>query len=431
MRSDASTLALLHFNNPSNPYEDEIGNKWVPSGNIKLGPSNAKFSKSSLQVTAGSFLRKEGGFTLGGQDFTIEGWAFVDNASQIWAGIFGFSTRGERGGINGCCIRLLINNSNKNLEMWTMWEGRYSSTPVKGTLFHFAVVYQHNQSKWTLYVNGKSEATCYRSLGVTYFEHCYLAKDVNAGACNMIGSIDEFRVSSVARYTSNFTPPGAEFYFQRIINFGRYQRPVQRINGVEINGLLSGTSTVVKLAVVNGALSSGWNNRGIRVVNGGKFHSQCVDVSGSSYCYATCSAPDLRANEEWTLSLWSYKTNTDTWDYLVNWGGENVSSLQNHDYDGDFVGMRLNYNHYGIRGSRQPRNQWVHFAVVNHSSVLTLYMNGVKQGSHSSTDLRMNNFMVGVDSRSHQTGLIDDLIIVKGRALWTSNFTPPTFALVR
>lgn len=78
-------------------------------------------------------------------------------------------------------------------------------------------------------------------------------------------------------------------------------------------------------------------------------------------------------------------------------------------------------------------NQWYHYALVRNGTTVTLYRNGLTSGSATfSTDLG-SNVDIHIGKQGSSNGLsgsyIADFRIVKGTAVYTSNFTPPTSRL--
>ena len=76
-------------------------------------------------------------------------------------------------------------------------------------------------------------------------------------------------------------------------------------------------------------------------------------------------------------------------------------------------------------------NKWTYVAFVRNSGTTTLYLDGVSITSASDTtdyNGTSGNLDIGrdFDNNSYLTGKISNLRIVKGTALYTSNFTPPT-----
>ena len=80
-------------------------------------------------------------------------------------------------------------------------------------------------------------------------------------------------------------------------------------------------------------------------------------------------------------------------------------------------------------------NSWSHIALVRSSSVITIYINGVASGSKSDTS-NVNSTItptIGASNNdnadSRFMGYISNVRVVKGTAVYTSSFTPPTAPL--
>jgi hypothetical protein len=82
-----------------------------------------------------------------------------------------------------------------------------------------------------------------------------------------------------------------------------------------------------------------------------------------------------------------------------------------------------------------PLNSWVHFAFVLSGTTLSLYQNGVLVQSATKTATiasSTNPLVIGSGGQGTTyllNGYLSDLRIIKGTALYTSNFTPPTAPL--
>ena len=84
-------------------------------------------------------------------------------------------------------------------------------------------------------------------------------------------------------------------------------------------------------------------------------------------------------------------------------------------------------------------NQWSHFAIVRggiSANSLEFFINGVKHGSHTVTKepgTSNNVVRIGASNNSQPNrqfrGAMDDLRIVKGKALYSTNFSVPTTAV--
>jgi len=74
-------------------------------------------------------------------------------------------------------------------------------------------------------------------------------------------------------------------------------------------------------------------------------------------------------------------------------------------------------------------NSWYHFAVVKNGSTLNVYINGISVISTADTKTYTGQYMAigGIHSSPFlMSGWISNLRVVKGTAVYTANFTPPT-----
>jgi hypothetical protein len=81
------------------------------------------------------------------------------------------------------------------------------------------------------------------------------------------------------------------------------------------------------------------------------------------------------------------------------------------------------------------RNSWTHIAITRESSTLRFFVNGLLIGSNSSITQSLSNsssFILGqnLDGGGQDfTGYMSNVRVVKGTAVYTANFTPPTAPL--
>jgi len=113
---------------------------------------------------------------------------------------------------------------------------------------------------------------------------------------------------------------------------------------------------------------------------------------------------------------WDYRADVEKMAFYVRLGGSNIISV--------------------LSGSLTIQNDtWYHLAVTRQSGVIKFWKNGVQSGSdHTETD---NINMASADSRDFNigrksdgthpfAGRMDAIHIIKGTALYTGTFTPPT-----
>ena len=151
------------------------------------------------------------------------------------------------------------------------------------------------------------------------------------------------------------------------------------------------------------------------------------------------------SNGNFTIEAWIYPTTSGSNRGIINnWqiGGQFVYELR------DTNTLRFSYTNVAGSTTTQvytgtttiPTNTWTHVAVVRNGASLTHYINGVIDaggsfniGTHTlfyfnneGKDIRIG---VNADLGGFFTGSIGSVRIVKGTAVYTSNFTPPTQVL--
>jgi hypothetical protein len=175
----------------------------------------------------------------------------------------------------------------------------------------------------------------------------------------------------------------------------------------------------------------------------GNLWSNYFDGSGAYISAASNSAFNLGTGE-FTIEGWIYITSlggSNQYEMIV--GRQNYANNTGWgiwiDYDNsNKLGFWTNAGGNKISGNTPPLNTWQHFAVVrNSSNVVTLYQDGVATASaslSSFTDSSTNLNIGGNDSSNWNatyavSGYISNIRVVKGTAVYTSSFTPPTSPL--
>ena len=141
---------------------------------------------------------------------------------------------------------------------------------------------------------------------------------------------------------------------------------------------------------------------------------------------------------DFTVEFWLYNTGTD---------GFLVSQTDNSTAPGSSFliyitsGALQTIVYYGssfasiTAGSSFPLNQWTHVALVRATTTLTMYVNGASVGTTalSTNSLNDSSAAIAIGARNNGnnpiTGYISNVRIVKGTAVYTANFTPPTAPL--
>lgn len=166
------------------------------------------------------------------------------------------------------------------------------------------------------------------------------------------------------------------------------------------------------------------------------------DGSGDSLSYGYSSDFNLSGGD-FTISAWVRPVGLGTGSYLY----ASILGKRNGATDWDY-GLWVNSNGAcffnwgdGSAGNpvintavgKIPLNTWTHVAVVLSGTSIKIYINGVASATGSLTGSLKNRSLptlIGHTSTSfpdsYWNGYIQDLLIIKGAALWTSNFEPPS-----
>ena len=169
------------------------GGAFVSTAQSKFGGASAAFNVDTYRA-----LRVNNIKPIGSGDFTIEGWIYhsgVGNGRDgiLWWDQSGSLTFAVYQPTSNLVYFAGINDSGGNVtsNTWTHIAGVRSGSTVK------------------LYINGVERASGTNTTNFTD-SLAYIGRNA-VGNTWTVGYIDELRVSSVARYTSNFTPATAAF----------------------------------------------------------------------------------------------------------------------------------------------------------------------------------------------------------------------------
>lgn len=127
------------------------------------------------------------------------------------------------------------------------------------------------------------------------------------------------------------------------------------------------------------------------------------------------------------VGLWNYTNNRRSWELATSTTGT----------------LRIRYSTTGsdnlgaIGATAVPTNQWVHVAFVRNGTSLVGYLNGVNSVSTTTASSLYTNTLDPVRMGYSGdgaftlplTGYISNVRVVKGTAVYTANFTPPTAPL--
>jgi hypothetical protein len=359
-------------------------------------------------------------FAMGTGNFTVEGW--VNYANRTNSGIFQISST-LFAGVTGLGLGL-----DAGLR-WVLYHGANSQTAAAtgasaGTWHHFAVV--RNSGVTRVYIDGA--ATSINVSDTTNYTVSTLGiGGIYSGSFLLNGYISNFRiVKGTALYTSNFTPPSG------------------KLRAVPGTVLLTCQSNRFVDNASNFTITPSGD---ARVTRFSPFTLGTLDTAPTSYsAYFDGSGDYLNLSGSEALAFGTGDFTVEFWLNIPFWNRGALIDFRPAGTNGSYFSVwmdgagaslaTLYVNSSNIIYSSQalPTNRWVHVAVTRQSGSTVLFIDGVQSGS---TWADSTNYIVGAGrptigasgfgvNDGNIIGFISNLRIVKGTALYTNNFTPPT-----
>lgn len=353
-------------------------------------------------------------FAFGTGDFTVEAWVFItatDTAlRQIW----------QNGAADNC------NVYRSTTGFAAVWDGtnRVSTTPIPSNVWtHLALTRSGTTAR--LFVNGVQAISWTSSVNYSASSVWYVGYNVTATQL-MFGYISNLRiVKGTAVYTAAFTPPTEPL--TAITNTSLLTCQSNRFRDASSNNFaitLSGNPSITNFTPFNPTATYS------PAITGG---SGYFDGAGDYLTPVGSTAVNFGTGD-FTVELWVYATTGDPVVFDGRSGSaQNAITIQVFTTTGQVVF----YNNDGtsrISGSGFIANTWHHIAVTRSGTSTRLFLNGTQLGSTftdaSSYVSGTNRPAVGAAGfglgGSALTGYISNLRVVKGTAVYTANFTPPT-----
>ena len=354
--------------------------------------------------------------SIGSGDFTIEMWfnATVATNNGVFQTGNGLSTSYQ--------IGIVVAS---NLLYIGLGNAGVSSTGIPvtvGTWNHIAVSRQSGTTR--VYLNGlqaRSSADSYN-----YTDTYFTIGGYYSTAYLFNGSISNVRVvSGTALYTSAFTPPTNPLtavsgtilltcQANRFIDSSSSAATITR----------TGTPSVQRFSPFNPGIPWGTSTIG---------GSGYFDGSGD-YLSAASNAAFAMGTGNFTVEAWVYLPVTQNFGtiFLSSTTGAG-NSLHIQISSANKIRVTDAGTEYLLATNAIPLNAWTHIAVVRSGTTLTIYQNGTANGSTTnSTDFTQSGALVGLEpvgGSFYLTGYLTDVRVVKGTAVYTATFTPPTAPL--
>jgi hypothetical protein len=406
-----NTALLMHFDGGigSTIFTDAVGHTVTSVGGAKLG-STSKFGTTALAPVAASTpnvyvsIPDSPDLQFTG-DFTVEFFLTALSNSVVDGGmVFGKGKAYVRY-YNNTLYFVGDAGSGQIIGATPSW--------TVGTWHHVAVV--KSAGTYSLYFDGVSVASPVAStqtFGVSS-NPLTIGSD-NIGDNGFQGSIDEFRISNVARYTAAFTPPNAPFTVAGNTVFLSHFDGSDPVTGTLTSPAVLGTPAKFG----TGALIVSNTTNAKLTYAGASSPQLSSDFTIEAFCYYTA----VTANGSMLLDK-AVSASVRAYVYLIN------RQLKVLCDDGTTLTIGT------TTALPAAGSAYFHFALVKQGTTWTAYVNGVSIGTATSTatwGVNTGNMVVGNtydNGACPFTGAIDELRISK-IARYTGNFTPPTVAFV-
>jgi hypothetical protein len=371
--------------------------------------------------------------------FTVEGWIYMtaytintSSSTNFANKVVAFVTLdGEPAGI----INYLCFGPDQSGVLYLRWfdgAGKvcYGSTTLAlNTWYHIACVV--NAGSIQMYVNGVAESM---NGTTTLTNRSGTIGNFAIGANNyakQTGYSSNIRVTTSAVYTTGFTPSTSPLsditntilltcQSNRFVDNSSSPKTITRNGDVKVTPFSPFAPSAAYSASTNGG--SGY-----------------FDGTGDYLSLPNNSAFSFDAN--FTVEFWLYTSNgTTRQDPIGNYGSASTGwgVAVNVTNARDVVFYFGNTTVAQSSGSAWTTNSWNHIAVVRSSTTVTIYVNGISvaTGTLSGTASSGNNLFVGATGTLTAgtpqlliTGYLSNVRVVKGTAVYTAAFTPPTAPL--
>lgn len=160
-----------------------------------------------------------------------------------------------------------------------------------------------------------------------------------------------------------------------------------------------------------------------------------VSFDGNGDTLTVTSSDFSFGTGDFTIECWYNLTATPTNFYIFDFGSNGMRFQIYDSGSGPIVYMRTSTSTYvsAPANSYVTVGQWYHIAMTRRGTTVTGFINGISQGTQTVADnfthtaLTIGNYGGGGDYEF--TGYLSNFRILKGTALYTSNFTPPVHEL--
>lgn len=436
---DGNTTSVLYLNGTSNSttITDEMGSiiQWTSTGIANISTATKLFGSGSLfnsnsAGTAGYIKTSNSTFAnFGTGDFTIEMSIYPTGIrTSAYSMIMCEPT-----GTDNPAFMLFDNTGGGVSGRLNFYDGttRGGSTQLNfSRWWNVSVVRQ--SGNLTLYVEGISNGS-FSSPGSIDFGAAYIGHDSATTLNDFRGFIDNVRVSNTARYTGNYIPKNYEW--------GNAPTPPPYVPAVTSILLLNGTANSTTITDEMGSVMP-WGSTGIANIStatklfgsGSLFNSNTTGAVGYIKTSNVSFANFEQGNFTIEMSIYPLSVFTSGYSAIMcePTGSEKpLFALYDNTGSGTSGRLQLVTGTSTYNGTVQlTPNRWWNVSAVRDNGNLTLYVEGISNGSFTSLEyVDFGAAYIGhdsSDSRFDFRGFIDN-VRISNYAQYTSNYVPANY----
>ncbi len=210
---------------------------------------------------------------------------------------------------------------------------------------------------------------------------------------------------------------------------GAYEKLLLHFDGTSGSTTFTDSSYIPHTAIVHGTAQISTTSP--------KFGTGSLYLDGSGYVTIPNSDDFNFGSGDFTIDFWIKRLDQGMWQVPLathdsrGYSGFEFTFTPSYQLRFENWNSQTNDFHVETSGIIWNTGQWYHLALVRSANTITIYMDGTSVASCSFSGTvgpSSNELKIGrrFDGSYNFVGYIDEIHITKGKALWTSNFTPPT-----
>jgi hypothetical protein len=429
----SSVSLLTNFENNLS-FQDGSTNNFAITRNGTVNPNlntpfsgvggSEKFDGSTGYLT----IATNAAFTYGTGDFTIECWVYINST-----GTAQYIIDQRNSGTATAIIPTIYISTTATLRYYVNGADRITGTTTLSISTWYQVVVARSSTSTKMFLNGTQEGSTYTDSNNYAASRVVIGSAADAAGSYLNGFVSNARlVKGTAVYTANFTPPTV---------------PLTAITNTSL--LITGTGQGMfdnSTFLDQGPNTLTLTPTGSPLYSGrspfGNTNFGSVQFNGSSQYFSVSNNAALQfGSGAATIEFWIYPTSVTGIRQIINTAGTGGSVNLSYAvitsgtaclYYLSSTGTTWNIAS-AVSVGTVALNTWYHVAIVRSGNVWTPYLNGVA-GTATTNAAALYNFTTPVliaqnNTAGYFSGNISNMRLVKGTAVYTAAFTPPTAPL--